>query len=330
LTPSSGLLKLPGLYGGTREALISSRPRDGKVGEVIKARFKHLGFATFGFLILLVALFPSHPVVAQAPGLGHAFSGTVKVDGEDAAIGTVINAQVDGIGCGSCTITNPGFYGLIVQDDITEGTTIHFYVSGQEADQTFVFHDGWTSTLNLTAPAPPVLYDLNISSTEGGSITGPGVGNFTYGVGTIVDLLATPDAGYRFVQWTGNVGTISNVYAAATTITMQDDYSITANFEETSSPFPFPFPFPFPLPCFIATAAYGTPTAEQIDVLREFRDVVLLKSTVGSRFVGLYYWLSPPIADFIAGNDLLRTLVRNFLIDPVVWMVEATADIWRN
>ena len=82
--------------------------------------------------------------------------------------------------------------------------------------------------------------------------------------------------------------------------------------------------------CFIATAAYGTPTAEQIDVLREFRDVVLLKSTVGSQFVALYYQLSPPIADFIARSDLLRTLVRELLIDPVVWIVEATGDIWRK
>jgi uncharacterized repeat protein (TIGR02543 family) len=82
--------------------------------------------------------------------------------------------------------------------------------------------------------------------------------------------------------------------------------------------------------CFIATAAYGTPTAEQIDVLREFRDVVLLKSTVGSQFVTLYYQFSPPIADFIAGNELLRTLVREFLIDPIVWVVETTGDIWRN
>jgi len=293
---------------------------------MIKASIKKLSVATFGLLILLLALSLGNPVFAQAPGLGHAFSGTVKVDGEGAAIGTVITAHVDGTKYGSCTVTTPGFYGLIVQNDITEGATIYFYVSGQEADQTFPFHDGWTTMLNLTAPAPPVHYDLSISSTEGGSVTGPGVGNFTYGEGTVVDLLATPDAGYRFVEWTGNVNTIDDVYAAATAITMQDDYSITANFEETSSP----FPFPFPLPCFIATAAYGTPTAEQIDVLREFRDVVLLESTAGSRFVALYYRLSPPIADFIARSDLLRTLVRELLVDPVVWIVEATGDIWRN
>jgi len=82
--------------------------------------------------------------------------------------------------------------------------------------------------------------------------------------------------------------------------------------------------------CFIATAAYGTPTAEQIDILREFRDIVLLESSAGSQFVALYYQFSPPIADFISGSSLLRTLVRELLVDPIVWVVEATGYIWRN
>ena len=70
--------------------------------------------------------------------------------------------------------------------------------------------------------------------------------------------------------------------------------------------------------------------AEEIQFVREFRDVILLKSALGSEFVSLYYQLSPPIADFIAGNELLRTVVRELLIDPIVWMVETTGDIWRN
>jgi hypothetical protein len=73
-------------------------------------------------------------------------------------------------------------------------------------------------------------YDLTIASTAGGSVSTPGEGTFTYDEGTVVNLVATPDAGYHFVNWTGNVGTIANVNAAATTITMHGDYSITANF----------------------------------------------------------------------------------------------------
>jgi hypothetical protein len=82
--------------------------------------------------------------------------------------------------------------------------------------------------------------------------------------------------------------------------------------------------------CFIATAAYGTPTAEQIDVLREFRDVVLLESAAGSRLVALYYQLAPPISDPVARSDLSRILVRKLLVDPMVWIVGGIGDVWRN
>ena len=181
-----------------------------------------------------------------------------------------------------------------------------------------------TITVMEEVPPVPVEYDLTISSSAGGEVTEPGEGTFPYDEGTPVGLVATAIEGYEFVNWTGDVGTMTNANAAATTITMNDDYSITANFEAEDTEPPTP-PSPF---CFIATAAYGSPTAEQLDVLREFRDVVLLKSALGSEFVSLYYQLSPPIADFIAGNELLRTVVRELLIDPIVWMVEATGDMW--
>jgi hypothetical protein len=78
---------------------------------------------------------------------------------------------------------------------------------------------------------PPVQYDLTISSTAGGSVNTPGEGAHTYDEGTVVNLVATSDTYYHFVNWTGNVGTIADVDAAATTITMNGVYSITANFE---------------------------------------------------------------------------------------------------
>jgi len=84
------------------------------------------------------------------------------------------------------------------------------------------------------------------------------------------------------------------------------------------------------LPCFIATAAYGTPSAEEINVLREFRDGVLLQSAAGALFVDWYYRTSPPITDFIDGNEVLRTLVRELFVDPVVRIVEATGGVWRS
>jgi hypothetical protein len=77
---------------------------------------------------------------------------------------------------------------------------------------------------------PSVQYDLSINSTEGGLVTTPGEATFNYTAGTVVDLEATPDTGYRFVNWTGDVGTIVDVNAAVTNVTMNGNYSIMANF----------------------------------------------------------------------------------------------------
>jgi hypothetical protein len=80
------------------------------------------------------------------------------------------------------------------------------------------------------AEPPPPQYELTISSTEGGSVIWPGEGTFTYDEGDEVELVAEAEEGYYFVNWIGDVGTIADVEAAATIITMNGDYSITANF----------------------------------------------------------------------------------------------------
>jgi len=82
-------------------------------------------------------------------------------------------------------------------------------------------------------------YNLTIASTAGGSVTNPGeAGPYTYDEGTVVNLVAEAD--YHFVSWTGDVGTIDDVNDATTTITMNGDYAITANFEEEAVTFADP------------------------------------------------------------------------------------------
>ena len=87
------------------------------------------------------------------------------------------------------------------------------------------------NTASVMAQGQPQ-YELTISSTAGGSVTTPGQGTFIYDEGTVVDLVAEPKEGYRFVNWSGDVDTIADVNAASTIITMDDDLSVTANFEE--------------------------------------------------------------------------------------------------
>jgi hypothetical protein len=293
---------------------------------------------------------------------------------------------------------------------------------------------------------PARRYTLSIFSTPGGSVTEPGEGTHTYDEGIERSLIAEPEEGYHFVCWTGDVGTIADVYAAQTTITMNDDYSITARFtaivdsktetvsdgtvdarEEADtevevtgnatvtvaqfadnpggySPTGFNsldnyidvyIPYageateveirlyytdaevaaagideeslrlfwwdgavwsecsnggvntastngysgymwaiitedttpsledlqgtPFSGYgttqgyCFVATAAYGTSMAEEIQVLRKFRDECLLTNPVGEGLVDFYYQVSPPMAEFITEHPSLKPIVRTAL-----------------
>jgi len=79
-------------------------------------------------------------------------------------------------------------------------------------------------------------YTLTINSAAGGSVIEPGTGIFTFDPGSVVDLLALPDTGYKFVNWTGYVGTMGDSYAADTTINMNSSYGITANFTPITPP----------------------------------------------------------------------------------------------
>lgn len=69
--------------------------------------------------------------------------------------------------------------------------------------------------------------------------------------------------------------------------------------------------------CFIATAAFGTPFALEVDVLRTWRDQHLVTSSLGRRLVALYYRMSPPVADFIATRPAFKRVTR-WLLTPLV------------
>lgn len=73
--------------------------------------------------------------------------------------------------------------------------------------------------------------------------------------------------------------------------------------------------------CFIATATYGTPYAEEIDLLRDFRDDVLLRITLGRFFVKMYYLFSPPVARWISQKEWRQDLVRVLVIRPVLFIL---------
>jgi tetratricopeptide (TPR) repeat protein len=70
--------------------------------------------------------------------------------------------------------------------------------------------------------------------------------------------------------------------------------------------------------CFIATAVYGSPEAEEVRLLRRFRDEILLRSIIGRTLVGLYYQVSPPIARLGSKVSGIRHVLRIGIVRPAL------------
>jgi len=73
--------------------------------------------------------------------------------------------------------------------------------------------------------------------------------------------------------------------------------------------------------CLIATAAYGTELAPQVQFLREIRDNTVMSTASGVAFMTgfnqLYYSFSPTIADLERENPMFQEVVRAF-ITPMI------------
>jgi hypothetical protein len=102
------------------------------------------------------------------------------------------------------------------------------------ADTSAIQKDAWVingvthpqSFISTPATATTPQYDLTIRVSGNGSATGAG----TYSIGEAASIVATPDAGWEFDYWGGDVGTVADPDSASTTITMDADKAIIAFF----------------------------------------------------------------------------------------------------
>ncbi len=73
--------------------------------------------------------------------------------------------------------------------------------------------------------------------------------------------------------------------------------------------------------CLIATAAYGTELAPQVQLLREIRDNTLFSTTSGTAFMSgfntLYYSFAPTVADWERENPMFKETVK-IMITPML------------
>ena len=83
--------------------------------------------------------------------------------------------------------------------------------------------------IEVVAPAPPQTFTLTVEATTGGWTTPNGTS--TQDSGTVVELRATPEDCYRFLNWSANGTFISSENPLL--VTISSDTLLTANFEYT-------------------------------------------------------------------------------------------------
>jgi len=72
--------------------------------------------------------------------------------------------------------------------------------------------------------------------------------------------------------------------------------------------------------CFIATAAYGSPLAQEVVLLQNFRDSCLSRTSLGRQFVRAYYRSSPYLAAQIRKYNTLKLLTK-IILAPIILLL---------
>ena len=87
----------------------------------------------------------------------------------------------------------------------------------------------------MTANCVPITYTLTTTNSSGGTVTTPaGIGDFPEACGDSVNIVASNYSCYTFLNWSGSgvtAGKVTTPTAANTYITMDDNYTVKANFQ---------------------------------------------------------------------------------------------------
>jgi hypothetical protein len=132
---------------------------------------------------------------------------------------------------------------------------------------------------------------------------------------TALSLPVDVAAGREITSAIGDLVAQTHYYVAVRATNEQNKYGPIAVAEVTTTE----RTFATVTPCFIATAAYGTPLASEIGVLRQLRDRYLASHAPGRALIAAYYRIGPAAASVIERHAGLRALTRRVLS----WIVEA-------
>ncbi len=237
---------------------------------------------------------------------------------------------------------------IIDLNDLTGGdcsngtsTTSRLYLIAQYTDDTTVIFVSTTEFLvDLQAPVAPIISSVstgdqkitvnwtdednegdnvtyNVYWQEGSNLTNPSTFSQTrltaqtYDIEDNVENSISYSVGVTAIDSADNESSMSNTETAAPA----PSTDFWEAYQEAGGTDPGGF-------CFIATAAYGSPMANDLSMLRAFRDQILLQTSMGQAFVQTYYRWGRFGAAYIADKPIIKAAVRA-LLTPIVWIASA-------
>ena len=221
---------------------LQRNPRSGATGAVTVTFSNSVGYGIVVGVANFTGVDTSSPLDGFASAVGTDASPTVTVandaDGRNELLfdtvflGSAPQVGTLGVGAGQSqgwnltySTTTARLVGAGSTEEATGSSTIMSWaVTGGPASRF------WAIGAVPINPAPVgTTYNLTmgVSPSDGGTTT-PAVGVHAYPEGTPVDITATPNPGYEFDSWTGEV---ADPNSASTTVTMGADKTVTANFE---------------------------------------------------------------------------------------------------
>jgi len=233
----------------------------------------------------------SSPTPISITGGTYSINGGTYVN----AVGTVNNNDTITV-----QLTSAGNYATKTEATLTIGglsDTFSVTTLAAPADMTpdqFTFNDQTDVSLS-TGIVSNTITVSGISSPAPISITG---GTYSINGGAYVNTVNNGDTVTVQLISSGSYSTTTE-----TTLTIggvSDTFSVTTKDEEDDN-------------CFIATAAFGSPLAAQVKILRQFRDKYLLTHVLGRKFVSWYYRNGPVAASWIKDKPLAKVVVQTVL-----------------
>jgi len=243
-------------------------------------------------------------------------SNTIKVAGIDTAVPVSITGGTYSINGGSYTSTD----GTVNKGDTVtvQLTSSKSYLTTTDATLTIA---GVSDTFSVTTKSdtPPDQFTF-IDQTHVALNTT--ITSNTITVSGIHMAVPIPITGGTYSinggDYTSESGTVSNKNTVTVKVTSSKDFDTTTEatltiagvFDTFSVRTRYVHESVDSGPCFIATAAFGSPLAGQVKILRQFRDRYLLTNAPGQKFVAWYYRNGPVAANFIKDKPVAKMAVQ--------------------